>query len=423
MSRTPPQHLSPKTVMNTLTPRPGATTLTLELVTPMYGGGVKTHTVDETMPIRASAIRGQLRFWWRLLAKHVWELGNAQAIRKAEAEIWGGIGEKTTASKVFLWVDSIDQQEIAAWATYNINPRNGQYRSLPDPEKWANVPYALFPAQGKRPGGNDAEAPHGLAKAGLTFCLHVRLESLSKPQTEQVWESIRWWSQFGGVGARTRRGLGAVWLKEVQGPAAEHLQTVVTAAQAQQAGCQLINKGNGTTAYNAWLEAVGKLQKFRQSPPLARNPGSEPNRPGRSKWPEPDAIRRLKSTNAPQHPPQHAAGNIFPRAAFGMPIIFHFKDRGEPQDTSLQPVINASTKDRMASPLILRPFHTGNGKWAAAALLLPHDHLNGLQLKLVGHGPDKDAVYWNPAKANVIEPIRNHGGGDPLQAFMTYFAK
>ena len=38
-----------------------------ELMTPMYGGGVEPGKVDRAMPIRPSAIRGQLRFWWRLL--------------------------------------------------------------------------------------------------------------------------------------------------------------------------------------------------------------------------------------------------------------------------------------------------------------------------------------------------------------------
>lgn len=38
-----------------------------ELVTPMYGGGVQAAMPDVSMPIRATAIRGQLRFWWRLL--------------------------------------------------------------------------------------------------------------------------------------------------------------------------------------------------------------------------------------------------------------------------------------------------------------------------------------------------------------------
>ncbi|MEJ2046041.1 MAG: type III-B CRISPR module RAMP protein Cmr1 [Reinekea sp.] len=37
-----------------------------ELVTPLYGGGIEAGVIDEEMPIRASSIRGQLRFWWRI---------------------------------------------------------------------------------------------------------------------------------------------------------------------------------------------------------------------------------------------------------------------------------------------------------------------------------------------------------------------
>jgi hypothetical protein len=40
---------------------------TIEIVTPMFGGGAKAGIVDEKMPIRVTEIRGHLRFWWRLL--------------------------------------------------------------------------------------------------------------------------------------------------------------------------------------------------------------------------------------------------------------------------------------------------------------------------------------------------------------------
>ena len=43
-----------------------------ELITPIYGGGIQAAVPDVLMPIRATAIRGQLRFWWRLLARQKW---------------------------------------------------------------------------------------------------------------------------------------------------------------------------------------------------------------------------------------------------------------------------------------------------------------------------------------------------------------
>ena len=33
------------------------------LITPMFGGGVTPGEVDRDLPIRAGALRGQLRFW------------------------------------------------------------------------------------------------------------------------------------------------------------------------------------------------------------------------------------------------------------------------------------------------------------------------------------------------------------------------
>ena len=171
--------------------------LNYELVTPMYGGGVKAHTVDEAMPIRASAIRGQLRFWWRLLAEHQWRLGDTDAIRKAEFALWGGMGDKDPlASKVLLKVGAVQKLSVQPWAFYEINPNNNRYRGLPKPNNWANVPYVLFPAQGKAPDSSEAQAPHALAQAGLTWQLSLAFDySVKNPasaeQQEQVWQALQ----------------------------------------------------------------------------------------------------------------------------------------------------------------------------------------------------------------------------------------
>ena len=125
--------------------------------------------------------------------------------------------------------------------------------------------------------------------------------------------------------------------------------------------------------------------------------------------------------------PMHEAGNVFPRAAFGLPITFEFNRgvRGEPPTSELLPQGGA---DRMASPLILCPYYTGN-TWKASALLLP-----GLQQALTQPLIFKDLDYtpehWpaNPdegrAKALHIRPMNTNAGlraDDPLSAFMHYF--
>jgi len=60
----------------------------------MFGGGVEAGVVDPAMPIRVTAIRGRLRYWWRLL--YAQGLGAAQ-LRRREAAIWGDTKQSSDA--------------------------------------------------------------------------------------------------------------------------------------------------------------------------------------------------------------------------------------------------------------------------------------------------------------------------------------
>ncbi|TNF52682.1 MAG: type III-B CRISPR module RAMP protein Cmr1, partial [Gammaproteobacteria bacterium] len=59
-------------------------------LTPLYGGGVKAGVVDQELPVRASAIRGQLRTWWRLLQPRT----ASELLFAAESQLWGGISSE-----------------------------------------------------------------------------------------------------------------------------------------------------------------------------------------------------------------------------------------------------------------------------------------------------------------------------------------
>ena len=92
---------------NKSAPAAAVDTLTLrcELITPMYGGGVIAGEVDTALPIRASALRGQLRFWWRIACA---PFASPTQMFRREAAIWGGIAStQPTASKVAVRVDRI----------------------------------------------------------------------------------------------------------------------------------------------------------------------------------------------------------------------------------------------------------------------------------------------------------------------------
>jgi CRISPR-associated protein Cmr1 len=370
-----------------------------ELVTPMYGGGVEAGKVDAEMPIRASEIRGQLRFWWRIACCDA--SLSSQEMFKREVEIWGGIGSTGDKNEVQAKASKVEVRVICPKVTE-------RHFKLSTSENDPGIKYAFGSA-----------AINGEAKwlTDYKFTLQLRFpESVG----DEVMAALRWWASFGGVGARTRRGFGAICIEDL---------LAVTPREVAKCKGQLLAIDEGGKAPDAkWKVAVNRLFAFRQKGGIgrvARNPT-----PSRSYWPEPDQIRRFTNRDAQgKHRPEHPANNVFPRAAFGLPITFEFKgSRGEPDKMELLP---EGEYDRMASPLILRPYWDGS-TWQAAALLLPNWQ-NALKQKLKFKDKSYVPAHWpeNPvdqlAKAKVIKPMQKPSGGiratDPLSAFMDFFER
>ncbi|EKO3657855.1 type III-B CRISPR module RAMP protein Cmr1 [Vibrio metschnikovii] len=364
------------------------------LVTPMYGGGVKAGEVDNDMPIRASAIRGQLRFWWRIACG----VKDPEVMRENEEAMWGGISDKAKASQVQV----------------RVKCKNVSMSYLVSSKKLAasGVKYVLGAAD---------EA--NCLPSGYNFVLEIRYkDDITSDQIKQVKESLRWWSSFGGVGAKTRRGFGAVVVDSIKTIDATEVETI--------GGKIALTKQSSDSAEDIWKKATELLYKFRQGKELGRNEG-QGNRPGRSRWPEPDQLRRMSNKHKANHEPEHKAGNVFPRAAFGLPIIFDFNDRSrtEPITMSLLP----KDAQRMASPLIIRPYKNG-AQWRAAALLLPtwqtalHE-----PLELSPAPKNGTPNHWPTCEnertrlAEIIKPMVGKDGqlraDDPLSAFLDFFEK
>jgi CRISPR-associated protein Cmr1 len=393
-----------------------------KLVTPLYGGGVHAAEVDEAMPIRPSALHGQLRFWWRIACA---PFASSTEMFRREAAIWGGIAStQPTASKVAVRVDRITGLRVEPAFVYQQNHnKHGELRTMPNAADWVEA-YAMFPARGELTKDKRSEeiSPHRLARAGLGFRLGMRLHpKLTAAQREEVNTALRWWASFGGVGARTRRGLGAVRVEGL---------TPVTDAEVAAKGGRLILLALSETPELAWKNSVGRLRQFRQGVDLGRNQKTEGSESpaGRSRWPEPDIIRRQTTHHSHGHAPTHPVTHVYPRAAFGLPIVFHFKDenKGEPPQQLLVPEVgDYQSGDRMTSPLILRPYWDGKA-WRSAALLIPGWEA-ALQVNAgVGDGIFRPAWLRDPAErqrlAAQIKPMQGRGN-DPLSAFMDYFEK
>jgi CRISPR-associated protein Cmr1 len=420
------------------------------LLTPMFGGGTKTNTPDTGMPVRATACRGQLRYWWRFLAKNR-EKGpdTGKKIFDKERKIWGGLAEdgKDYSSRVKLRVTNVafnERTDSAACAEYikyqNGHQRAGQYKSTPKTHR--EIPeYAMFPGRGNLKSSTEIEKEPANMIVTLSFILEISYwnDDCRKLFEKEVTEALCWWATFGGLGARTRRGCGSVY--------SPNLKTI-TEQEAKSNNCLLVFSADNSyeSATAAWKKAVQHLQDFRQTPTIGRENGTE--HPGCSLWPEPDSIREIADTYSTDHTPKHPARIAFPRAVFGLPIIFKFKnDSNVPQPDPQQTELKPQDGDRLASPLILLPYPVtvgkGNIRYKPAALCLPSTHLDAITLqlsysrggsilscpgsKLTGR-KNKDwdqweKNWWHPDKATSVKPISRNGGKNALDAFMTFFKK
>src|SRR5882672_8573884 len=63
----------------------------IELITPLFGGGVEAGENDATMPVRGTAIRGQLQFWWR--ATRGAACATLAEMRERHRAVWGATEE------------------------------------------------------------------------------------------------------------------------------------------------------------------------------------------------------------------------------------------------------------------------------------------------------------------------------------------
>jgi len=334
-------------------------------LTYVFGGGVAPQQCDPITPVRAASIRGQLRFWWR--AVNPSKCRTVDDLRKREAEVFG-----STSVRSRLVVAVTRQPE----APKPVEVLEGDFKAKPGCEA---VAYGAFPLRAK--GG-----PHGRLHdfADGTFEVSLRYPAAV---ADDVRAALWGWAHFGGLGARTRRGFGALaqespglpdidtgWTEFVDEAAVPWPHLVTKPRHFESAG------GTGRGALDTLLEA---MRSIRQLPNVGRNPGQE-RRPGRSRWPEPDAIRGLFRQFSRQHATPITQIDVFPRARFGAPIIFHFKDNktGDPNDTTLLPLLrHGQPGERLASPLVLRPYCRPDGVVEAMAVVLGHPAPHGWCVK------------------------------------------
>ncbi|MCE9671838.1 type III-B CRISPR module RAMP protein Cmr1 [Myxococcus stipitatus] len=371
-------------------------TVSLESVTPILGGSTTLRKVDTVDVIRAPTIRGHLRFWWRALYGH--QCATPRELAGRERALWGGMGgDEGTRSPVEVLV--------------SVDPLKPRIMDDSDIEQDADGAYVLWIARAQKSG--ETKPPAQRYRPGVRFLLTVRVPVQHQTEVENA---VRAWILWGGYGSRTRRGLGSLtvtaeearWLPASATAAAlrQHLPGVtllgpVSAAPARDmpslCGARLVHGSDSREAMRTWLKAVDWLRDFRQQqPPDARAKPQEayarewgaPNRPGRSRWPEPDNVRLLLKPPHGKwaHDPREgkSAKVVWPRSSFGLPVTIRFQEKNrervpyiqlspptsEPEEVELRWEDDTKVRERLASPLIVKAMPLLGGRFVPIALWL-----------------------------------------------------
>jgi len=373
------------------------------LLTPLFGGGPLAGACDPLTTVRTATVVGQLRFWWRACRAAAYP--DLKSLRAAEDQLWGST---TVRSQIVLELRRTHAGQPQK--PFTLRPD----KKFPDAHQDVAPAYAAFPLQ-----PNNKDGTVRTVQSGVGFELVVTYPAVAEADIRAaLWA----WETFGGVGARTRRGFGALaritengqavvhptchgLLASIQAelkrhvleggkpipgvPRLEHKMTLVTTKPTSGPG--------EASARNAWSRLIECYRKFRQS----RRAGTP--KPGRSYWPEPDAIRRQTGQADPKHKVPVCKIDRYPRGAFGLPIIFQFKDGMDPGNCTLQ----GPKHDRRASPLILRPLLGSDGAIGLAAILKPWGGPPGGYVLKSGHSPGTEVqVDLNGIQVAELEAIK-----------------
>jgi CRISPR-associated protein Cmr1 len=388
----------------------------IQIITPLFGGGSSTQVNDPDFPIRPTSIRGQLQFWWRATVGA--QYNSKEDLRNAQSAVWG---DTSRASRVRIRVDQVQAEApTPIW--------NAPFRSTA-------LTYALFPFHPKL---TDGQQQNKLAPASCIhkarFRLTINFDSSIDFGT-QVEPALWAWLNFGGLGSRTRRGCGSLFCSTLAPEDTEKLKEAWQRYMPQlfpvrdwptlaSSVCVRTGKQNEDAIW-VWNSVIRDFFDFRQGLKQGRNKNQQSNGPGRSRFPEPETIRRVTNQRPHNHPRMpHIPDDAFPRAEFGLPILFPFKGSGEPRDIKLYPASSSHEKsERMASPLILKPLALKNGKAIPLILRLQTPLLTAVDLRRGTESlplPLTTSICAPRLSTYQNSPLALSPDGSAIEAFLAY---
>ncbi|GAB6091552.1 hypothetical protein JCM12856_31460 [Spirochaeta dissipatitropha] len=288
---------------------------------------------------------------------------------KKESQLWGGFSRDDNPLQSPVKLSVVSRSSIVDDVKMMPNGKDIDANNNPLSK------YVLFPLQSET------------KKEIMTEAEFTLLVSMPEKYLTEVEQTLKLWTLFGGVGARTRRGCGSVYCESLMraftniDSVQQFLKNSARGGEAtflypRIAGAQLYST-EGKKNIKSLQDSYGKYRQNR----AAGSGGGEPT--GRSYWPEPDAIRRVKKKNASLHEPEHPDAIWFRRAAFGLPIMTEFNSKSSgngKKDPSVKISLKPTKASRWPSPMILKMVRLGNGKEISIMLVLNHKFPESISL-------------------------------------------
>jgi CRISPR type III-B/RAMP module RAMP protein Cmr1 len=367
-----------------------------EILTPCFCGGAEPLQRAE---IRAASIRGQLRWWFRVLGGFKSPLLPTDACRQEKQIFGAAAGESGYAGQLIVRVTDCSDPSVEPMSAKDLG-NNENYLLFPLRETNSSQPrrgvFGDFDAKTKRYG-------------------NFRLEVLwrGNPSLAADIESlVTVFANLGALGFRSRRATGALTLTH-------HIMSLAVALDRFQLKNSIdVRALSASDAQSSIRTLADWLKGWRQHGQMSgiwRWIDPKDRKKG-AKWfpisPAAQAANRLapgfkfarrdhnegldvEGTGGPNPDPENPEGKLGQtfRPALGLPIIQTFSSLGSAKDGPKRAVVNweypasGEKNGRFASPVLLRPHRDAQGNWHALVIFVDaHKWPVGHKVQLTARG-------------------------------------
>jgi CRISPR-associated protein Cmr1 len=308
---------------------------TFEIITPCFCGGAQPEKEAE---IRPASIRGQLRWWFRVLGGFK-SLAPGMSLREQEHYLFGSAaGEEGAAGRIALRVHAIDLKG----GVYD-----GQELGHPN---FSPSGFLTFPIQSREQGGRKTTyAGRGAVLSGK-FLLELiwRGEKDLKGSLEGL---LGIFGNLGSLGFRSRRAMGALRIENPAAPLEKCFEAFSSPQSIVVKALPCSSAAHGISQLGGWLKRCRAHGRSGQNTPEMQSP----------------YFQFAKRDHDIGYGISGAADAF--RPALGLPIIQRTASGTNHWEWEYD-AQRHKPFGRFASPVILRPHKDANGKWHALVIFV-----------------------------------------------------